>query len=282
MGMSYSKNPNLPKVRAEAVKLLRSGHSTREVARHFGFAQGTIVKWNKKIHPELRQFGVIPTESSRPGRHPAELEREVVKAILKMRRSTGRGAEYIHYVLTNKEGYRVSLSSVKRTLKRNGLTKYGPRKKWHQYPPRPRPTQAGELVQVDTIHRLYGSGRLYVYTLLDVYSRWAYAAGVERIGAGPSAEFAKRAVLASPFAFKTIQSDTDPSSQEVSPPSWPPEASPTATAGSEPPTTTPISSASTGPFRKNASPAFPATSPSGTKNCPNICATTTTRGRTWA
>ena len=33
MGMSYSKNPDLPKVRAEAVRILRSIRSTREGAR---------------------------------------------------------------------------------------------------------------------------------------------------------------------------------------------------------------------------------------------------------
>lgn len=69
-GLSYGdellQNPNLPKVRAEAVKLLRSGRSTREVARRFGYNQSTIVRWNRKVHPELRQFRIIPTESSRP------------------------------------------------------------------------------------------------------------------------------------------------------------------------------------------------------------------------
>ena len=30
MHMSYSKNPNLPKVRIQVVKMVRAGHSTRE------------------------------------------------------------------------------------------------------------------------------------------------------------------------------------------------------------------------------------------------------------
>lgn len=207
MGMSYSKNPNLPKVRADAVKLLRSGKSAREVARHFGFAHTTVSRWNKKIHPETRQFRVIPTESCRPNSHPAKLDPEVVRAILDLRRSSGRGAEYIHYLLSKKEGLEVSLSSVKRTLSRNNLTKYSKWKKWHKYPPRPLPTAPGELIQVDTVHRVKDSSRLYIYTLLDVYSRWAYATGIERIGAGPSAAFAKRGATMAPFSFQTVQSD---------------------------------------------------------------------------
>ena len=210
MEMSYSKNPNLPKVRAEAVKMLRSGHSTREVARYFGYNQSTIVRWNRKVHPEQRQFRVIPTGSSKPYSHPASLRPEVVKAILGMRHETGRGAEFIHHVLMAREGLAVSLSSVKRTLKRNNLTKYSSRKRWHQYPPRPLPDRPGELVQVDTVHRMAGANRLYVYTLLDVYSRWAYAAGALRIGAAPSAGFIKGATLAAPFVFRLIQSDHGP------------------------------------------------------------------------
>src|ERR1700741_1028165 len=97
MDMAYSKNPNLPKVRAQAVKMVRAGHSTREVARHFGFSQGTIVKWCKKVPPDVYQYRVIPTESSRPRHHPKELSDEVVKQILEYRYATKRGAEFIHF-----------------------------------------------------------------------------------------------------------------------------------------------------------------------------------------
>jgi hypothetical protein len=37
MRMSYTKNENVPKVRAYAVRMVRSGKSTREVARYFGY-----------------------------------------------------------------------------------------------------------------------------------------------------------------------------------------------------------------------------------------------------
>lgn len=49
MHMSYSKNPNLPKVRAEAVKMVRSGQSVRAVARHFGYSHSAVVKWFQGI-----------------------------------------------------------------------------------------------------------------------------------------------------------------------------------------------------------------------------------------
>ncbi|MBP7811404.1 MAG: transposase [Candidatus Moranbacteria bacterium] len=45
--MAYTTNPHVPKVRWEAVKMLRKGKSSREVARYFGYHQSTILRWSK-------------------------------------------------------------------------------------------------------------------------------------------------------------------------------------------------------------------------------------------
>lgn len=207
MPMSYSKNPQLPKVRIQAVKMVRAGHSTREVARHFGYTHSAVVKWCKKVPEDVYDYRqVIHTESSRPKHHPNELSEEVVRRILELRYETNRGAEFIHFLL-QRDGVAVSLSSVKRTLSRHGLTKYSKWKKWHQQIPRPIPESPGMLVQADDIHDGYVGHQLYIYTLLDVYSRWAYAEPVKRIGAGPSVTFVHEAQKAAPFTFKTVQTD---------------------------------------------------------------------------
>lgn len=210
MAMSYSKNPNLPKVRAEAVKMVRSGQSTRTVARHYGFAQSTIVKWCAKVPEHTYQYRVIATKSSRPRHHPHELSEEVVKQILEYRQRTKRGAEFIHFLL-QRDGVAVSLSSVKRTLSRNGLTRYSKWKKWHQQTLRPLPEAPGLLVEADTIHNGRKDGsELYIYTLIDVHSRWAQAEASSRISAAGGAQFVKQAQLAAPFLFKTVQTDHGP------------------------------------------------------------------------
>ena len=211
MAMSYSKNPNLPKVRMQAVKMVWQGHSTREVARHFGYSQSAVVKWCRKIPEHTYDFrSVIPTESSRPHHHPSELSEEVVKQILEYRERTKRGADFIHFLLI-RDGVTVSLSSVKRTLSRHGLTKYSKWKKWHQSTPRPLPELPGLLVEADTIHvgRKDGS-QLYIYTLIDVCSRWTYALPAERISANGGAVFVKAASSTAPFSFKTVQTDHGP------------------------------------------------------------------------
>ena len=207
MYMAYSNNPNLPQVRREAVKLVRSGWSMRKVARHLGFTHSAIVKWMAKAPKDGRR--IIPTLSSKPHHHANELKDDVVDAILAYRKKYERDAFFIHHMLS-KAGVDVSLSSVKRTLKRNRLTYPSLWKKWHQYPPRPLAERPGILVEIDTIHVGAPSERLYVYTLLDVHSRWAHAIPSLRISAHRSSSFVDLSRTIAPFDFQTIQSDHGP------------------------------------------------------------------------
>lgn len=208
MYMAYSNNPNLPRVRMEAVRLVRSGLSTVKVARYLGFSQSAVVKWVSRAPEDLRAR-VIPTRSSRPLHHPRELDPEIIRAIIVYRTQYQRGAEVLQELM-RRDGILVSLSSVKRTLQRNELTYPSKWKKWHQYPPRPIPEAPGILVEIDTIHDGTPEERLYVYTLLDVCSRWAYAQPALHINTHRSLQFIDGACVVSPFPFATLQSDHGP------------------------------------------------------------------------
>ncbi len=207
MYMAYSNNPNLPRVRMEAVKRVRSGWSIRQTARYYGFTHGAIINWLKKAPGNQKQ--IIPTLSSRPWSHPNSLSPELVETILRYRRERNQCAEILHYRLLA-DGHQVSLSSVKRTLQRNQMTRFSKWKKWHQYPPRPLAGKPGILVQIDTIHDGGHEERLYIYTLLDVCSRWAFAIPALRINTHRSLRFVENAKLLSPFQFQTLQSDNGP------------------------------------------------------------------------
>lgn len=202
--MPYSNNPNLPRVRRDAVRLVRSGWSVRKVARHFGFSHSAIVKWMKRAPRDGRKL--IATQSSRPHHHPAEISKDLESLILAYRHHFKRDAFFIHHML-RKEGAMVSLSTVKRTLKRNLLTYPSPWKQWHTYPLRPIPEKPGILVEIDTIHVGASGDQLFVYTLIDVFSRWAHAVPARKISAGRSASFVRGSQIIAPFDFKTIQSD---------------------------------------------------------------------------
>lgn len=210
MTMSYSKNPNSPKVRADAVKMVRAVHSTRVVARHFGFSQSAVVKWCKKVPPGTYQYRIIATESSRPHRHPNELSKEIAKQILQYRYNTRRGADFIHFLL-RRDGVDVALSSVKHTLKRHGLTKYSKWKKWHYSTTRPSPEAPGKLVEAGIIHDGRKDGtELYIYILVDVHSRWTYAEPAARISVAGGVGFTLKAQQKAPFTFTTVQTDHGP------------------------------------------------------------------------
>lgn len=203
MYMAYTTNPNLPKVRLEAVKLIRSGWSSRQVARHTGFNQSTIVRWAKK---DIWHQKSIPTLSSRPHYSPNALPKEIVEKIIEYRVKHNRCAEVLHHFL-NKDGIIVSLSSVKRTLRRNNLVNHSKWKKWHTYPERPKAVFPGDLVEIDTVVDGPVENRLYLYTMLDVCCRWAYAWPTDRRSTYKSLYVVKNAQIISPFKFKTIQSD---------------------------------------------------------------------------
>lgn len=210
MPMSYTSNPNLPQVRRTAVRLVRSGMSSRAVARHLGFNQSTIVRWVAQA-PEDGRSSIL-TLSSRPHSHPRTLDPKVVAAILEERRRCRRCAEVVHHNL-GQQGVIVSLSSVKRTLKRHGLTKS--RTKWKTRRPfveRPLALAPGDLVQTDTIHFVHAlePARYYVYTAIDVCSRYAWASFTPKISQRHSNQFLYAAQDNSKMLLRTIQADNGP------------------------------------------------------------------------
>jgi transposase InsO family protein len=205
--MPYTTNPAMPRLRARAVDLVHQGKTIREVARYFGFQASTVSRWVKKS-PKNGTWS-IPTLISRPKHHPKELKRDTVKRIRELRiKLKGRCAEVIHGHL-KKENIKVSLSSVKRTLDRQGLTKHRTFYKHKRLRfTRPLALKPGDLVELDTIHLMRTpSDRIYIYTLLDVHSRWAYAWATERANSPQSIKFLRQAKLKAPFSFKCLQSD---------------------------------------------------------------------------
>lgn len=209
MEMSYTTNEKLPGIRAQAVNMVRSGKSTREVARYFGYVQSTIVKWCKRAPRGC--VGRIETMSSAPKTSPNSLPDEIVGRIIHARVKSKRCAEVV-YEMLKKEGVEVSLSSVKRKLSQYGmLKKRSPWKKLRSYPPRPEANVAGMLVQMDTIHFVDRYGvKIYVYTALDVYSRYGFAWLSDKANCWKSCWFVLQASNYFPFKIQNIQTDNGP------------------------------------------------------------------------
>ncbi len=157
-----------------------------------------------------RRYGIrsIPTQSSKPKSHPKQLSPELVRKIVEKRFELKRSAEVIHFAL-KEEGVEVSLCSVKRTLDRRGLLKKrSPWKRRHVSVTRPEAEKPGDLVQLDTVHLMRNDGsRVYVFTGLDVRTRFAHAWAFERANTRTALCFLRRMKKVAPFAIHMLQSD---------------------------------------------------------------------------
>ena len=199
----------MPRIRREAARLVYRGWSARKVGRHLGFHHTAVREWFRRAriigdHP-------IPTKSSKPKSHPRQLGEELVQKIVEKRLEHNRYSEAVHRELSN-DGVKVSLSSVKRTLERHYLIKKrSPWKRYHPHQDRPYPLQSGDLIEIDTIHRMIDEKkRLYVFVLLDVYSRTAYAKAYGKMNGKTSLQFVREAEKQTSFKFKMLQSDHGP------------------------------------------------------------------------
>lgn len=213
--MSYTSNPHIAKVRRDAVNLVKyRGWSMRKVSRRFGVQPSTISRWCKL--PFATGFHELPTRSSRPKISPNALKKEVVEAIIKKRIGRRRCGQHIFHEL-KREGVEVSLISVQRTLDRLGfLKKRSPWKRPHDFTERPEVTHPGALLEADTVHIMLPDGsRLYVYTIIDLFSRWAYAEVVTKISGAASFKFVSRTQACAPFRFSLVQTDNGSEFQKM-------------------------------------------------------------------
>jgi transposase InsO family protein len=77
---------------------------------------------------------------------------------------------------------------------------------------RPRADHPGDLVQTDTVH-LYDhatKGRTYLYTVIDVYSRWSYVEHHGVLSQALAAAVIRRGQAYAGFHFQMVQADNGP------------------------------------------------------------------------
>lgn len=234
--MAYSINPNLPKARAIAMKLLIVEKlPLLVVANRCGVHRTTIWRWKQKWldlnkHVQLTNYNRpnrpanskfrlaacswrIPTITSKPHHNPWAIPDEIVKQILHVRYKLKRCAEVVWHYIKTVLNINISLSSVRRILRRHHCFD-GARKKRVRpdNPRRPKPTCPGELVQTDTIHHVnpYNGRRLYYYTVIDLYTRMTYVKMSTVLRQGLSAQAVLDAQISFGFTFSTVQSDNGP------------------------------------------------------------------------
>jgi transposase InsO family protein len=234
--MAYSTNPNLPRARALGLKLLINEELPLQVvANKCGVHRSTVYRWKKKWFSlnecqQLENFNrpsrnkgknsfrlgscswVIPTLSSRPHISPNAVPDNIVNLVLKLREMLKRCAEVVWWHLRQDNGVSISLSSVRRILRRHHYVNGRKPRVRRDNPTRPLVTKPGELVETDTVHYVDPSTkrRRYVYTVIDLYTRMTYAEIHEHIRPGLAANVILRAQTSFGFKFNMVQADNGP------------------------------------------------------------------------
>lgn len=233
--MAYSNNPNLPKARAIAMQLLvREGLLLGVVANRCGVHRSTIYRWKRKwnklnenvqltndnrpARPAGLSFRLaalswrIPTLSSRPKHSPSAVPQGIVELVINLRQLLRRCAEVVWFHLVQDNGVHISLSSVRRILRRHHYINGRKKRVRRDNPRRPLVTKPGELVQTDTVHYVcpFTKRRKYVYTVIDLYARMAYAEVHGQIRPGIAARVIAKAEIQFGFKFSMVQADNGP------------------------------------------------------------------------
>ena len=199
----------MPRIRRDAARLFRKGWSARKVGRYLGYHHTVVIKWVRKAE----KVGDVPilTQASIPRSFPGKIPEELENKIVALRRKTGRCSAALHLEL-QREGIKIAKTTIHRVLNRNHvLRKRSPYKRFHPHVDRPKALKQGDLVQVDTIHRMISEKkRIYTFSLIDVYSRQTYAKTYKKMSGAISLEFIKEAERELDFHFNMLQSDHGP------------------------------------------------------------------------
>lgn len=109
----------------------------------------------------------------------------------------------------------MSLSSVRRILKRAGVAVGRKKRVCPDNPRRPHVTTPGELLETDTIHHVDpDSGRrLYYYTVIDLFTRMTHVTLAPKLSPGLAAQAVLEAQASWDIPISMVQTDNGPEYQ---------------------------------------------------------------------
>ena len=231
--MSYCTGKNIEKSRGKAMKMLVIDKKpVNVVADRFGVNRSTIWRWHQKwlaqnSNKQLANYNRpgrspgtsfrwadirwdIPSLSASP-HHPRTLSPELIQLVLDVKDQLKRCAEVVWYYINTILCISISLSSVRRILKRHNRMQKPKKHRNRRYKgiPRPQALMPGDLVEIDTIHLFnpITKQKRYVYTVIDVYTRMSYARVYKYLKPINSLNTIEDAEEYFNFKFKMVQSD---------------------------------------------------------------------------
>lgn len=218
------KERELAKMRYQWFRDHRMMKNVKIVCRKYGIHRSRFYYWKKRM-----DFGSssgtrrttrklrLEAYSRKPKTNPREYPEEVTKLIIRLRKRTNRGAEYIWFQLRDRYSVFVSITGIYKVLKRHGLIKERRHKRRENRTYEAPKYLPGEKVQIDVKYvklvdeiakRLGKKHRwVYQYTALDVATGIKCKLIYESHDGHTSVDFLGRVRLFYPFPIMTVQTD---------------------------------------------------------------------------
>lgn len=191
------------------------GRNNSLTSRYFGIGRMTLYRW-------LRGFNAqglwgLNEKSRRPKRlrRPTTDWKAVIRTV-QLRKQYPAWSKHKIKVLLEKEGIRISASTVGRIMKRRGLVN-GKMSRRRQkaalcpkarFPKGMRITEAGDMIQMDTKHIMLPGGRKYYqFTAIDVLTKQRVLRVYPSESSRNGANFLKECLASFPFPIKAAQTD---------------------------------------------------------------------------
>ena len=197
----------------QSVVLYSQRNSVFSAIRKFGVSRATIYRWRKMYDGTLSS---LAERSRRPHSHPNQHTPEELKLISDMRRRNPEAGLVVFWVKLTLRGYKRSIPSLWRVLKRLTLQPIKPPNPKYVAKPYEKMPYPGQRVQVDVkvvplaciVPNADGlQERFYQYTAIDEYSRFRFIMAFKEQSTYSSVQFLNALIKAFPFKIECIQTD---------------------------------------------------------------------------
>ena len=197
-------------------RLRKRGITVKQACISLRISRSEYYYWHRRVCEKLAclQPGSSLTAllfedlSKAPHSSPKAYSDEVQQLIIRTRKRTNQGAEYIRFHVLMKYRTTLSVTGIHKVLKRAGLVKervYHKKKKPYVVT---RTYVPGEKIQVDTKYVKTSSGKTYYqYSAIDIATGIIFKQLFREIGPTQSCAFLRNLVLFFPFPLQKIQTD---------------------------------------------------------------------------
>lgn len=197
----------------QSVVLYSQRNSVFSAIRKFGVSRATVYRWRKMYDGTLIS---LAERSRRPHSHPNQHTPEELKLISNMRRRNPEAGLVVFWVKLMQRGYKRSIPSLWRVLKRLTLLPVKPPNPKYVAKPYEKMLYPGQRVQIDVkvvpksciVPNSDGlQERFFQYTAIDEYSRFRFIMAFKEQSTYSSVQFLNALIKVFPFKIECVQTD---------------------------------------------------------------------------